>query len=49
MYRVIDKISEKIVEFEDQMDAEIVAQHLIVKYENAKLVIRGKDYIICEC
>jgi len=62
MYRVIDKITFEVLEFEDQMDAEIVANRRLKMHKQgykvgrsmmspceAKIVVNGKDYIICEC
>lgn len=62
MFRVIDKITFEVLEFEDQMDAEMVADRRLSMHRQgyktgrsmthpreAKLVIKGKDYIICEC
>ena len=62
MFRVIDKITFEVLEFDDQMDAEMVANRRLSMHKKgykigrnmmqpceAKLVIKGKDYIICEC
>lgn len=62
MYRVIDKITFEVLEFDNQMDAEMVADRRLSMHKKgykigrsmmhpceAKLIIKGKDYIICEC